>query len=201
MVVFYDIGLVIIAATLVAIIIRLLRQPIILGYIVAGILIGPSIFGLIKDPVSIISLSELGVAFLLFIIGMELNLKRLRTFGLTASVIGAVQVAAVTVLGFLISLLVLPPVEALYIGLIASFSSTMIVVKLLSDKDELDSLHGELILGILIIQDVLAVLAISMLTTINNFSFPVVGMILLKGFALFSALFLFSMFIMPRILN
>lgn len=201
MVVFYDIGLVIIAATLVAIIIRLLKQPIILGYIVAGILIGPSIFGLIKEPASIISLSELGVAFLLFIIGMELNLKRLRTFGLTASVIGAIQVAAVTVLGFLVSLLVLPPLEAVYIGLIASFSSTMIVVKLLSDKDELDSLHGELVLGILIIQDVLAVLAISMLTTINNFSFPVVGMILLKGFALFSAIFLFSMFVLPRILK
>ena len=198
----YDIGLVIIVATILAILARWLKQPLILGYVAAGIIIGPTVLGLIKNQDSISILSELGITFLLFMIGLELDINKLKQMGLPATIGGTLQVLFTFLAAFGVTLLLgFKYIEAIYIGLVISFSSTLIVVKLLSDKGELDSLHGKIILGILIIQDVLAVLALSLLNTINNFSLNIIITVLFKGFSLFLIAYILSKYVLKYILN
>ena len=142
-----EIGIMLIVAGAFAFLLRLIRQPLIPAYILAGIVLGPLFLGLIRNTNLILSLSEIGVAFLLFFAGLELNLKKLKEVGLVSSISGIIQIAALFALGFFIALLIgLQRVEALYIGLVLAFSSTMIVLKLLADKRELNSLHGRIII-------------------------------------------------------
>lgn len=186
-----DIGIVIIAATLISIFVRIFKQPLLLGYILSGIIIGPQILRFVKNPESIQILSDLGIAFLLFIIGMELDLKKLGEVGLVSSFLGIFQVLLTALAGFVVSLLLgFSLIESLYLGLVVSFSSTMVVIKLLVDKKELDSLHGELILGIMLIQDVIAVLVLSLIPLLGNFSIASIGGLLLKGILLLLVTFI-----------
>lgn len=198
----YDIALVIITAAVSAILIRLFKQPMILGYVLAGILIGPAIFGLIKNPGLVATLSEIGIAFLLFIIGIELDIKKLKTVGPSVILLGIFQVVATFIVGLVAGfLLKFSLIESVYIGLILAFSSTMIVVKLLSDKNELDSIHGRIILGILVMQDVLAVLALSLLSTIGSFSIANFGITVGKGILLFAIIYLSAKYLLPLVLK
>ena len=160
-----DIGLVIIFAAIGAIAARLFRQPLILGYIIAGVVIGPAVLGLIGDMSVIQTLAELGIAFLLFFIGLEFDISKIKKLGLSVSVIGIFEVALITIVGTLLACIFLDFTAALYIGFILAFSSTMIVVKLIIDKKEMDTLHGRIILGILLIQDVIVVIALPFLAT------------------------------------
>ncbi|MBI2176647.1 cation:proton antiporter [Candidatus Woesearchaeota archaeon] len=178
---FYDIGIAVAAATLLAVAFNMLKQPTILGYIVAGLLIGP-VLGIVKDTAAIANFSEIGIALLLFIIGIELDLKRVKQLGLSPVFVGFFQVIATTVISYFLATAVgFSPLQAVYIGLIVAFSSTMVVVKLLSDKNELDSLHGELVLGILIVQDLLAVFAMVLLATVSSFTPAALALVVGKG--------------------
>ena len=178
---FYDVGVAVAAATLLAIVFSLFKQPAILGYIVAGLLIGP-VFGIVKDTSVIGSFSEIGIALLLFIIGIELDVKRIRQLGVSSMLIGFFQVIITATISYFIALRTgFSALEAVYLSLIVSFSSTMVVIKLLSDKNELDSLHGELVLGILIVQDLIAVFAMAGLSTIGNFTPAAIAAVVGKG--------------------
>ncbi|MBI2550279.1 cation:proton antiporter [Candidatus Woesearchaeota archaeon] len=178
---FYDVGIAVAAATILAVIFNLLKQPTILGYIVAGLLIGP-VLGIVKDTAVLGNFSELGIALLLFIIGIELDIKRIKQLGLSSLGVGFLQVLATAVISYFLATMVgFSPLQAIYVGLIVTFSSTMVVIKLLSDKNELDSLHGELVLGILIVQDLLAVFAMALLGTISNFTPAAIGAVVGRG--------------------
>ncbi len=195
-----DISLIIIAASVIAVASSRLRQPLILGYVLAGILLGP-VFHLVGDAEPIIIISELGIAFLLFIIGLELDFRRLRKVGLVSSAIGLVQVVVTAAAGYFIALLLgFNSTESVYIGLTVSFSSTMIVAKLLGEKKELDSLHGELVIVVLIVQDILAVLAFSVIGS-GSLSLAALPGILLKGVLLVAGSFLVYRFILPVFLR
>ncbi len=186
---FYDVGIAVAAATVLAVIFNMLKQPTILGYIVAGLLIGP-VFGIVKDTTALGNFSEFGIALLLFIIGIELDIKRIRQLGLSPMLVGFFQVVTTTVISYFIATAIgFSSLQAVYVGLIVTFSSTLVVIKLLSDKNELDSLHGELVLGVLIVQDILAVFAMALLGTISNFT-PLAFMIVIgKGiFLILSAI-------------
>lgn len=197
---FWDIGLIIVVATFLAYIARLFRQPLVLGYMFAGILLGPVGLGLITEEADIKILSELGIAFLLFIVGLELDLRRLKDIGLVASVTAIVKSVFLFFLAFnLASVLGFSMVDAIYLGLVLSFSSTMIVIKLLSDKGELDTLHGRMILGILLTEDVLAILVLSVISTPGYVDLNLVMMSLLKGVGLFSIALMLSRFILPTV--
>src|SRR3989338_6449327 len=166
-----DLGLVIIAATAISIVMRMLKQPLILGYVLGGIVIGRMMFGLIKNPSEIAILSELGVAFLLFIIGLELDIKKIKQVGPISLVIGVLQVCFTFLLGFGASILLgMPPIVGFYLGFGIAFSSTMVVIKLLADNKELESLHGQLVLGVMLVQDIFAVFVLSLLPFLNNLS-------------------------------
>ncbi|MBN2454209.1 cation:proton antiporter, partial [Candidatus Woesearchaeota archaeon] len=127
--VFFEIGIMIMAATLTAYAVRLLKQPRILAYILAGVVIGPAVAGLIQNSETTSMLSEIGIAFLLFIVGLEIDFKRLRDTGLTALVVGVGQVLLTFAMGFAAAILLgFGNIEAFYIGLILAFSSTMIAI-------------------------------------------------------------------------
>src|SRR3989344_4456914 len=128
--IFLDIGLVIIIATLAAYVISLMRQPLILAYMIAGLAIGPAFLGLINNTEVIMTLSGIGIAFLLFIVGLEIDLRKLRNLGWVATVVGTGQVFLTFLLGFFAALYFgFVHVEALYIALALALSSTMVVVK------------------------------------------------------------------------
>jgi len=145
-----DIGLIILIATLLAYFARILRQPLLVAYVVAGVIIGPMGLGVITNPEDINTLAELGIAFLLFTVGLEIDFKRLRSVG-PASLVGAlIQMGATFALGFGIAILMgLEPLIGVYLGLLMAFSSTMIVAKLLVDRNEIKTLHGRIMIGVL----------------------------------------------------
>ena len=173
--IFLQIGAITIIAALAAFVLRLIKQPQILAYVVVGILITP-VFQLVTDTTIIESMSVIGIAFLLFIVGMEMELKKLRNVALVSSLGGAIQILITGVLGYLIAIFLgYLSLEAAYIRLMLAFSSTMVVMKLLSDKRELNTLHGRIVVGILLMQDIVAIIAISLMTSANGFCAAFVG--------------------------
>jgi len=181
----FEIGMMIIIAGIVGFVLKLLKQPLIPSYIIAGIILGPLGIGLIRSNETLLVLSEIGVAFLLFYAGIEMNLKKLKEVGKSVIFTGIFQIAILFGLAFFISLwLGINNKIPIYIGLVVAFSSTMVVLKLLSDKREINSLHGRIIIGILLVQDVAAIIALTILTT--DLSMASMGLALLKalGFAI-----------------
>ncbi|MBW2993388.1 cation:proton antiporter, partial [Candidatus Woesearchaeota archaeon] len=185
-----DIGIVIIVATLLAYFARYLKQPLILAYIIAGIVIGPIGFRLISDHANIIILSELGIAFMLFIVGLELDIKRLAHLGFVTVTAGIGQIIFTFIVGYLIALCFFSKGIAIFIAIALTFSSTIIIIKLYSDKNELGTLHGRIVLGILIAQDLVAVFIIAVLTGTNGFTLNTISFSLLKGVALIAIAFI-----------
>jgi len=196
--IFYDIGLIIIIAAIAGYISIRAKQPLIPAYILVGIIIGP-ILGLITNPQVVVMISEIGIAFLLFMIGLEIDFKRLQNVALVASVGGILQVVLTFGLGFLVAAAFpIPKLEAIYIGLILAFSSTLVVVKILADKRELETLHARIIVGILLMQDVVAIFALSILST-AHFS-PIFLLIsILKGAFLIGFMLLISAYLLPKV--
>jgi len=165
----FDIGLMIIIVTLVAIIARTFRQPLVPAYVITGILIGPLVLGLIKDSADIRALSEIGIAFLLFLVGLEIDIKKLKDIGPVAVLGGLLQVLITYLLAFYASIkLGFSQIDAIYLGLALAFSSTLIVIKVLSDREELDTLHGRIVLGILLLQDLVVIIALGFLDKIGT---------------------------------
>ena len=160
-------GLLLLAAVL-GIVGHLLRQPLIVTFIVVGMVAGSPLLGMRSTSESIALLSELGIAILLFLVGIKLDLKLIRSLGPVAVMTGLGQVAFTGLFGYLIGLgLGFGHVESLYVAVALTFSSTIIIVKLLSDKREIDSLHGQIALGFLIVQDLVVVTAMIVLSTVG----------------------------------
>jgi len=161
----FDIGAIIIVATFLAYVARLLKQPVIPSYMIAGILLGPFLLKLVKNVELITPMSEIGIAFLLFVAGLEMNFKKLRKVGSVILFGSLIQIAVTFGFGFFLGLLLkLTKFESFILGLVVAFSSTMIVVKLLSDKRELDTLHGRITLGTLLVQDLVVILLLPLAT-------------------------------------
>lgn len=194
-----ELGLIVIVTAIAAFLLNLIKQPQILAYVLVGILVGP-VLKLITNDEIIKSMSIIGIAFLLFIVGIEIDLKRLKNVALVSTLGGGIQIALLFTLGYLLALLLgFLSLEAAYIGLMIAFSSTMIVMKLLSDKRELNTLHGRIVVGILLMEDIVAVFALSILTSVNSFSLTFLGLALLKFLSLFAAAYLVSRFLFPWI--
>ncbi|MEE4298764.1 MAG: cation:proton antiporter family protein [Pseudomonadales bacterium] len=165
--VFYEFAALLVLAAGVGFLGLLLRQPLIVSFIGVGILAGPSGLAIARSESHIDLLAELGIAVLLFLVGLKLDLKLVRTLGPVALFTGLGQVLFTTAFGYLIGLgLGLDDVTAIYVAVALTFSSTIIIVKLLSDKREIDSLHGRIALGFLIVQDLVVVLAMILLSAL-----------------------------------
>lgn len=165
---FYEIAALLVLAAGIGFVGLMLRQPLIVSFIAVGILAGPSVLGIARSDAQIDLLAELGIAVLLFLVGLKLDFNLVRTLGPVALVTGLGQVIFTTVFGFLIALaLGLDARTAIYVAIALTFSSTIIIVKLLSDKREIDALHGRIALGFLIVQDVVVVIAMIALSAIG----------------------------------
>lgn len=162
--VFQEFGLLLILAAVAGLVALRLRQPLIGAYIVVGIAVGPSGFGWATAHSQIDLLSQIGITVLLFVVGLKLDLHLVKRLGRVALATGLGQLTFTIVGGFLLCLaLGLDRVSALYVAVALTFSSTIIIVKLLSDKREIDSLHGRIAMGFLIVQDLAVVLAMMVL--------------------------------------
>jgi len=201
--VFIQLALILSVAFVVSYIARAFRQPIIIGYIIAGMIISPFIIQAGISQEIIYLFSQFGIAFLLFIVGLHLNPKIIKEIGISSLVVGLSQIILTFGFGFLISfyLLGFGGVASAYIGIALAFSSTIIIMKLLSDKRQLDSLYGKLSIGILIIQDLVAVAVLMFISSMSNgasfSSFAIRG--LLSGTGLILLLFFIGYFALPRI--
>lgn len=185
LVILFEIGIMLIIAAILSFIIKLFKQPLIPAYILTGILIGPLVLGVIKNQELILSLSEIGIAFLIFTAGLEIDLKKLKQVGKTSVLGGVLQIAILFIIAFFISIWFgLAGEVPIYIGLVVAFSSTMVVVKLLYDRRELNSLHGRIIIGILLIQDIVAVAALAILTTDFTLNSITISLAKAVGFAI-----------------
>jgi Kef-type K+ transport system membrane component KefB len=165
---FYEIAALILLASAVGLVGLLLRQPLIVAFIAVGIVAGPDALGIARSLAYIELLSEISIAVLLFLVGLKLDLKLIRTLGAVALATGLGQVAFTAAFGYLICLaLGFDWLTSIYIGVALTFSSTIIIVKLLSDKREIDSLHGRIALGFLIVQDIVVVIAMVVLSAVG----------------------------------
>ncbi|RLJ10299.1 MAG: sodium:proton exchanger, partial [Candidatus Aenigmatarchaeota archaeon] len=161
----FDIGLIIIVSTFFAYLARILRQPFLVAYVLAGFVIGPSGLGLITNTSEIATLSELGIAFLLFTVGLEIDLRKLKHVGFISIGGGILQVILTFITGFFVAQWIgFDLFPSIYMGLLTAFSSTMIVTKLLVDRYEINTLHGRIMLGVLLIQDLIIITILPILT-------------------------------------
>lgn len=184
-----------------ALIMHLLRQPLIIGHMITGVIAGPSLLNLIHSGDSFDGLSSLGVALVLFIVGLDLSMKVFNRLGKTVAFTAAIQMALVTGFGYMTAYnLNFNKTESLLIGLALSMSSTIIIVKLLNDKKETSRLYAQITIGVLIVQDVIATLAKIGMSAKVNIDNPTEALIqlLMRGFILITVLIIASKLIVPR---
>lgn len=202
---FYETAFVLLISSGVGVLALRLRQPLIVAFITVGILMGPSVLGWIVPSKQIELFAELGITILLFVVGLKLDLHLIQSMGSVAIATGLGQVVFTSIVGFLISLLLgYAPLTAIYIAVALTFSSTIIIVKLLSDKREIDSLHGRIALGFLIVQDLVVVLVMIVLSAFGGKEDVSLGMtllqILLKGGLLLGVGGMMA-FVLPKLLR
>lgn len=186
----------------ISMIIRYLRQPLIIGYIITGLIVGPSLLGLVKSPESIETLGSFGVTLLLFIVGLGLNPKVIKEVGKVSLITGFCQVFFTSLIGFWIAgLLGFDKTSSIYIGASLAFSSTIIILKLLTDKKEQTKLFGKIAIGFLLVQDVVATIAlvVASASSQGDITFQTILPLIAKGFALFALVFLISNFVLKHL--
>jgi len=167
--IFIETSAILVIATVLGMLGLLLRQPLIVAFLLAGVITGPFGFGIIKSYESVELLGHIGISLLLFVVGLRLDLHLIRTIGPVALATGGGQIFFTVLFGFIITWVMdLPLVSAMYVSVAMAFSSTIIIVKLLSDKKEIDALHGRIAMGFLIVQDIAAILALIFLTALGG---------------------------------
>lgn len=201
--VFSELSLIIVVTAIVSIFMKLIKQPLILGYILAGLLVGPSALNLIHSTQLFEAFSNIGIALLLLIIGLGINVGELRRLGKVVLLVTFTSFLTITLLGFATSsLLGFSKTEALVTGLALFFSSTIIIVKILSDKRELTRLHGQITIGIILVEDIIATFALLFIVAgkdSGGFDFGQLIILMAKSIFLLIFLALCSMKILPKI--
>ncbi|OHA16222.1 MAG: hypothetical protein A3G52_01390 [Candidatus Taylorbacteria bacterium RIFCSPLOWO2_12_FULL_43_20] len=200
--IFIELSIIIAIAAFFSILMRMLNQPLVVGYILAGIATGPYFFNIARDVGYIELFSKIGIAILLFIVGLSLSPKVIKEVGKVSLITGTGQVIFTTIIGYIIAIaLGMPTVPALYIATAITFSSTIIILKLLSDKGDMNKLYGKISIGFLIVQDIIATL---ILISVSSFAsglgpnpqFMVIS-ILLKALAIGILFYTMIKYILP----
>lgn len=185
----------------ISIVIRLLKQPLIIAYIISGVLAGPYFLNLVFSQAQMQIFSDIGIVILLFIVGLNLNTKIIKDVGKVSLFAGLGQILFTSLLGYMISYYALgfSSITSLYIGVALTFSSTIIITKLLSDKGEIDTLHGRIAIGLLIVQDIFAILVLMLISSLSSeltLSLLIITT-LIKWIFLLSAVGLIGFYIFP----
>lgn len=199
---FAEISIIIAIAATISLIMRLLRQPLIIGHIITGIIAGPAVLNLIHDTAAFNGLSTMGIALLLFIIGLDVSVKVFSRLSKTIVWTTIVQVGVISMIGAAISYtLGFGRMESLVMGVALALSSTIIIVKLFNDKKETTRLFAQITIGVLLLQDVVATAAkIGMATRAHSDGSSLeVTILLARGIGLTLLLYLASRYLLPRI--
>jgi Kef-type K+ transport system membrane component KefB/Trk K+ transport system NAD-binding subunit len=197
-----DIAVCIVAAWLVAAAFQALRQPLLLAYLLAGFAVGPHGLGWVTDAASIDTIAGLGLVLLLFMIGLEIDLRRTLSAGRMIGVTGAVQIATGILAGWVFMRetgLARGWLEALYLGFATALSSTVILVKILHEKHELDTLAGRITLGVLVLQDLVAIMFLAVQPNLHAVGSGLILFALGKVGLLLAAALLMSRYLLPPV--
>lgn len=201
---FFEIGVVLIIAAALSMIAYRFRQPLIVAYIITGVVAGPSLLALTNSPEIFDVMSQIGVAFLLFTVGLGLNWRNIKDVGGIALATGVGQVLFTSVAGFLVGILLgFDPLTSGYLGVAFAFSSTIIIIKLLMDKEDLDTLYGRISIGFLLVQDFIAMLILLGLSSVGTGASlqTVLVTILLKAIVLIPIFWIVSTKLLPPTLK
>ncbi|MFA5745936.1 MAG: cation:proton antiporter [archaeon] len=199
---FIEICIIIFIAIIITTIIRLLKQPLIIGYILTGIVVSPYVLNIIKDTSSITVFSHIGVSLLLFMVGINLNPKVLKEVGKVSLFTGIGQIVFTTGIGYLICLLIgFNWVTSLYVSLALAFSSTIIIMKLLTDKGAVNSLYGKISIGFLVVQDLVAIVVLIVISSLSGQNKSSMLTNIFIGIGLVIGLLLFSIYLLPKFLK
>ncbi|NQV89495.1 MAG: cation:proton antiporter [Parcubacteria group bacterium] len=200
---FFEIGIILVIAAALSMLMYRFKQPLIIAYIITGVIVGPSLLALTGNPEILDLMAQIGVAFLLFTVGLGLNWRNVKDVGGIALAAGVGQVLFTSAIGFLIAILLgFDVITSAYISVAFAFSSTIVIVKLLMDKEDLDSLYGRISIGFLLVQDFIAML---ILLGISGFSSGVsierlIASTSLKAIVLIPLFWFISVKLLPRIL-
>jgi Kef-type K+ transport system membrane component KefB len=200
---FHEISLVLLIAGGLSLIVYILRQPLIVAYIITGLLIGPSVLGLTSTPEVFETMSQIGIAFLLFLVGINLNWRNIKDIGGVSFFAGMGQVIFTSIFGYFIAqALNFSVIESWVLSVSFAFSSTIVIVKLLSDKQDLDRFYGRLAVGTLIVQDIAAMIVLIFIATLrdtgSNFG-DMIAFSIGKGLVVVISLLLLAKYILPTI--
>lgn len=199
--VFSEISLLIVIAAGVSLVMRLLRQPLIIGNILTGLVVGPSVLGLVTSAETIEVFASFGIALLLFLIGLGLNPKEIKEVGKVSALTGVGQVVFTSLIGFVIvRALGYDSLTSIYISIALTFSSTIIILKLLTDKHEQNKLYGRISIGFLLVQDLIATLAFMVASSSGKGDVGYVDILVLaaKGAGLIIGIALFVKLVLKR---
>ena len=199
--IFVELSILIAVATLMAVAMRLLKQPLIIGHILTGLIVGPFVFDLINSTETLRFMSEFGVAILLFTVGLHLNPSIVREFGRVSILTGLGQVTITGAAGYATMLLLgYEHLTAFYVGIALAFSSTIIIMKLIGDKGDLEVLYARIAIGFLLIQDIIAVfLLLGIPLFASGASLEHLARFLGAGIALVAFIYATSRFLLPRV--
>ncbi|MCR4328971.1 MAG: cation:proton antiporter [Candidatus Roizmanbacteria bacterium] len=204
MTVFSEIGAILFLAVAIAAVMRLLKQPLIVGHILTGLIVGPYALNLLHSTQTIEVFSQFGVTVLLFIVGLHLSPKVIKEVGKVSLFAGLAQVVVTFIVGLVVvRLLGFGFTTAAFIAIALTFSSTIVVLKYLADKGDLDKFYGKVTIGILLLQDIVATILMVVLPALGNAGdqqviFTVL-FVLMKGILLVAALYIFSQFVLSKI--
>ena len=204
MTIFLELSIIIMIAAFVSFIMKLLKQPLVIGYILAGIVVGPYFLNILHSTEYIELFSKIGITILLFIVGLGLNPFVIRDVGKISLITGLGQVVFTSIIGFfIVRALGFDNVASIYTAIALTFSSTIIILKLLSDKGDVNKLYGRISIGFLLVQDLVATIILLVVSTLSvSESANFIGLIMvlvLKGVIAVAALFIISRYILPRI--
>ncbi len=198
---FIELSLIIAIGTGIALLMRILRQPLIIGHIITGLIVGPTVFNLVTDNETLTIFSDMGIALLLFLVGLGLNPRVIKEVGRVAVLTGVGQVIFTTFFGYLLvsALTDLSTTATFYVALGLAFSSTIIILKLLSDKKEQTRLHAKIATGFLLVQDIIATFALLFVSANGSGGLNAEDLIelSLKGLSVVFLLYIFTKYLLP----
>jgi Kef-type K+ transport system membrane component KefB len=201
--IFIYISLIMLVALGLSIIFKLLKQPLIIAYIFTGIILVPFLLDMGNVPIeSIKASSEIGVALLLFIVGINLDIKMLKSLGKNSIILGLIQmILTAGVVALCLFLLEFDLITTLYIAVALSFSATVIIFKILSDRGEMQKLYSKVTIGISLFQDAVSALALLIASSFATTGGEAIYISIIKWFVLIASLYVSGMYILPKFLE
>ncbi len=202
--IFLQISIILGVTITLAFLVRAFKQPLIIAYIISGLLLGPVFLNIVNNQEETYQVfSEFGIVLLLFVVGLSLNFNYLKKIGKVAFVTGIGQVIFTGFFGVLIlRLLGFSLISAIYLAVAITFSSTIIITKLLSDKKDLESVYGRYTIGLMLVQDVIAVLIMIFIGSFGKYNFwDSLGKLFINGLGLVLLIFILAKYVLPIILK